>query len=237
MDQEQNPLQRRKQQRIARNRRLKPLHHDRLTPTDLLKLIPSPIVLSDRSLAGYARRLEQRRERLQRLTARFAGKEFVTIPRQIHLPKLTRLEALAKEVETLPTRRKCLTRKEFGIYLDALRQMRGVIAGLMRKVQDAGHRACQDRYLVKIGQLVVDAPDDVFEAFILGRRNKPGRNFHAAALARMRAATPQQLSEWGRRSAEVRRQKRALIGAAGPIPSPSAASANESATASALESE
>ena len=161
----------------------------------------------------------------------------MTIPRQIHLPKLTRLEALAKEVETLPTRRKCLTRKEFGIYLDALRQMRGVIAGLMRKVQDAGHRACQDRYLVKIGQLVVDAPDDVFEAFILGRRNKPGRNFHAAALARMRAATPQQLSEWGRRSAEVRRQKRALIAAAGPTPSPSAASANESATASALESE
>ena len=52
MNQEQNPLQRRKQQRIARNRRQKPLHHDRLTPTDLLKLIPSPIVLSDRSLAG-----------------------------------------------------------------------------------------------------------------------------------------------------------------------------------------
>jgi hypothetical protein len=89
MDQEQNPVQRREQQRIARNRRLKPLHLDRLTPTDLLKLIPSPIVLSDCSLAGYARRLEQRRERLQRLTARFAGKEFVTIPRQIHLPKLT----------------------------------------------------------------------------------------------------------------------------------------------------
>jgi hypothetical protein len=72
MDQEQNPLQRRKQQRIASNRRVKPPRHDRLTPTDLLKLIPSPIVLSDRSLAGYARRLEQRRERLQRLTARFA---------------------------------------------------------------------------------------------------------------------------------------------------------------------
>jgi len=202
-----------------------------------MKLIPSPIVLSDRSLAGYARRLERRRERLQRLTARFAGKEFVTIPRQIHLPKLTRLEALAKEVETLPTRRKCLTRKEFGIYMDALRQIRGVIAGLTRKVQAAGHRACQDRYLVKVGQLVVDAPDEVLEAFILGRRNKPGRNFNAAALARMRAATPQQLSEWGRRSAEVRRQKRALIAAAGPTSSPSVASANESATASALESE
>ena len=68
----------------------------------------------------------------------------------------------------------------------------------MRKVRDAGHRAHQDRYLVKIGQLVVDAPDDVFEAFILGRHNNAGRNFHAAALARMRTATPQQPSEWGR---------------------------------------
>jgi len=45
---------------------------------------------------------------------------------------------------------------------------------------------------------VVDASVDVLEAFILGRRNKPGRNFHAAALARMRTATPQQPSEWGR---------------------------------------
>ena len=193
-------------------------------------------MLSDRSLAGYARRLEQRRERLQRLTARFAGKGFVTIPRQIHLPKLTQLEALAKEVETLPTRRKCLTRKEFGIYVDALRQMRGVIAGLMRKVQDAGHRARQDRYLVKIGQLFLDAPPDVLEGFILTRRNQAGRNLHAAALARMRAATPQQLSEWGRRSAEVRRQKRPLIAAAASTPSPSVSSANESATASSRES-
>jgi hypothetical protein len=137
----------------------------------------SPIVLSDRSLVGYARRLEQRRERLQRLTARFAGKEFVTIPRQIHPPKLTRLEALAKEVDRLPTRRKCLTREESGIYVDALRQMRGVIAGLMREVQDAGHRAPTTGIWVKICQLVVDAPDDLFEALILARRTKSEGNF------------------------------------------------------------
>src|SRR5262249_57172757 len=112
--------QRRKQQRIEHNRRLKSLHHERLTPTDLLRLIPSPIVLSDRSLAGYARRLEQRRVRLQRLTARFAGKEFVTIPRQIHLPKLTKLKALANEVETLPTPPNGLSRKRLRSYLDAL---------------------------------------------------------------------------------------------------------------------
>src|SRR5262249_52987055 len=77
MDEESKSHQRRKDQRIARNRRQKTLHHDRLTPTDLLKLIPSPIMLPDQSLGDYARRLEQRRERLHRLTARFAGKEFV----------------------------------------------------------------------------------------------------------------------------------------------------------------
>ena len=94
----------------------------------------------------------------------------MTIPRQIHLPKLTRLEALAKEVETLPTRRKCLSRKQFGIYMNALRQMRGAIAGLMRKVQDAGHRADENRYLLKIARLFLDSPPDVFESFISSRR-------------------------------------------------------------------
>src|SRR5262249_16598549 len=56
------------------------------------------------------------------------------------------------------------------------------------------------------------------------------------ALARMRAATPQQLTEWGRRSAEVRRQKRALIAAA-PTSTPSVVCTSESGAASALESE
>ena len=52
---------------MVRGRRVKARSNDRLSPSDLLKLIPSPIVLSDRSLAGYARRLELGRERLQRL--------------------------------------------------------------------------------------------------------------------------------------------------------------------------
>jgi hypothetical protein len=237
MDQDSKTRQRRKGRRIALGSRGEPLHHDRLTPSDLLRLIPSPIMLPAESLAGYARRLEQRRERLRRLTARFAGKEFVERPRQIHLPKLATLEALAKEVASFPTHRKCLTRKEFGIYVDALRQVRGVIAGLMRKVQNAGHRACQDRYLVKIGRLVTDAPDDVLETFILTRLNKPGRNPHAIALARMRRATPEQLREWSRRALEAKRRKHALTAAAAPTSSPSAASANESPTPGALESE
>src|SRR5262245_17958589 len=33
----------------------------------------------------------------------------------------------------LPTHRKCLTRREFGVYVDALRQVRGAIATLARK--------------------------------------------------------------------------------------------------------
>ena len=182
---------------MVRGRRVKARSNDRLSPSDLLKLIPSPIVLSDRSLAGYARRLEQRRERLQRLTARFAGKEFVTIPRQIHLPKLTRLEALAKEVETLPTRRKCLTRRSLESTWTPYARCRA-IAGLMRKVQDAGHRADENRYLLKIAGLFLDSPPDVFESFISSRRprsrkrrrewenDSPSSRNHAAASA----ATP-----------------------------------------------
>jgi hypothetical protein len=185
MGQQPKPLQQRNERLTARSRLATPQSNDRLTPTDLLKLLPSPIVVPDESLARYARRLEQRRQRLQRLTARFAGKEFVMIPRQIHLPKLTRLEALAKQVETFPTRRKCLTRKEFGIYVDALRQVRGVIAGLMRKVQDAGHRADENRYLLKIARLFLDSPPDVFETFIASRgpsrKRLPPRNWEKAS--------------------------------------------------------
>jgi len=50
----------------------------------------------------------------------------------------------------------------------------------------------------------------VLETFIASRRNRSGVNFHASALARMRAATllPGQLSEWGRRGAQARLEKR-----------------------------
>ena len=205
---------------MVRGRRVKVGSNDRLTPSDLMKLIPSPVVLPGRSLAAIERQLAVRRERLQRLTARFAGKPFVTIPRQIRLPKLTRLEALAKQVETLPTRRKCLTRREFGIYMDAIRQLRSTIAGMIRKVQNIGHRSDESRYLQKIARLFLDAPPDVFASFLAGRRNRRGQNVHAMAMARMRHATSEQLSEWGRRGGKATKRKR-LNAAAAPTPTQS----------------
>jgi hypothetical protein len=115
--------------------------------------------------------------------------------------------------------------------------VRGAIATLARKFRRLENIDKQYRYWARVGEIFLDAPSGAFESFLAGRRNRRGQNVHAVALARMRAATPQQLSEWGRRSAEVRRQKRALTVAAGPTPSPSVASANESAAAPALESE
>jgi hypothetical protein len=68
-----------------------------------------------------ARQLDVRRARLERALAHRTRKEIVLGPRYVQVPKLARLEALAKQVETLPTHRKCLTRREFGVYVDALR--------------------------------------------------------------------------------------------------------------------
>jgi hypothetical protein len=194
-------------------------------------------VLADRSLTAIERQLSIRRARLERALAHRTRKEIVLGPRHVQVPKLARLEALAKQVETLPTHRKCLTRREFAVYVDALRQVRGAIATLARKFRRLENIDKQYRYWARVGEIFLDAPSGAFESFLAGRRNRRGQNVHAVALARMRAATPQQLSEWGRRSAEVRREKRALIVAAGPTSSPSVASANESATASAHESE
>jgi hypothetical protein len=101
-----------------------------------------------------------------------------------------------KAVETLPTRRKRLKRSEFKIYLDTMRRLRGAIVVAIRKIWQSEQRDYQQRYLAVVGQIFLDAPPDVLEGFILTRRNQAGRNLHAAALARMRAATPQQLSEW-----------------------------------------
>src|SRR5262249_27851948 len=148
MDQKSKAIQQRKEQRVVRRRRVNPPSNDQLTPTDLLKLIPSPIVLSDRSLAGYARRLEQRRERLQRLTARFAGKEFGRYLGRFIFRNSPGSRRWRKKSRRFRPGVECLTRKEFGIYMDALRQMRGAIAGLMREVQNAGHRADENRYLL-----------------------------------------------------------------------------------------
>jgi hypothetical protein len=237
MDQDSKPLQHRKDQRVARGRAVKKRPQVRLTPTDILKLLPPPIVLPGSSLTAIERQLSRRRERLERAMNARTRQDFVPQSRNLQMPSVVRLEGLLEQIETLPTRRKCLTRAEFRVYLDTVLRVRDAIVVAIRKIRQSEQRDYQQRYLARVGQIFLDAPPDVLEGFILTRRNQAGRNVHAAALARMRSATPQQLSEWGRRSAEVRRQKRALIAAAGPTSSPSVASANESATASALESE
>jgi hypothetical protein len=107
---------------------------------------------------------------------------------------------------------------------------------MIRKVQQSEHRAAQLRYLARVGQIFLDASPEVVERFIITRRNRAGRNLHAAAMARMKRATPQQLAEWGRRGGEVSQRKR-LSAAATATSKPGVASANESAAASALESE
>jgi len=93
------------------------------------------------------------------------------------------------QVETLPTHRKCLTRREFGVYV-ALRQVRGAIATLARKFRRLENIDKQQRYWARVGQIFLDAPSGAFESFLAGRRNRRGQNVHAAALARMRTATP-----------------------------------------------
>jgi len=239
MDKNPRPLQRRKAPRITRKRRANLRRHEWPTPTDLLRLLPSPIMLPDRSLTDYARQLDRRRERIRRLTARFEGKGFVEKPRQVHVPKLAKLEAVEREIALVPTKRRLLTISQFRIYMDGLRQVRSAIAGLKREVQEVRHRARQDRYLVKLGRLVTDAPDDVFETFILSRRNKAGRNLHASALARMKRADSRQLSEWGKRGAAEtnrRRRERELNAAAAPTPSQSESAPSEVSTAPEPES-
>ena len=121
------------------------------------------------------------------------------------------------------------------IYLDTVLRLRDAIVVAIRKIRQSEQRDYQQRYLARVGQIFLDAPPDVLEGFILTRRNQAGRNAHAAALARMRAATSQQFSEWGRRSAEVRRQKR-LSAAAVATTTQSVASPTEFATPPALES-
>ena len=175
---------------------------------------------------------------MRRLTARFAGKEFVESPRRIDVPKLTQLEKLERDLATFPTRRKLLTKKQFALYMDGLRQMRGAIAGMIRKVQNIGGRADQDRYVMKIGRLFLDAPPNVLETFIASRRNSRGRNLHAVAMARLRRATPQQLAEYGRRGGKATQAKaRALSAAAAEsTTTPRVVSATESVVPSELAS-
>ena len=213
MNQESKPPRRQEQQHDARGRVLKGNHQPNsrvgLSPTEFLTLLPEPFGLSNRSLGSYARQLDLRRQRLKRLEARAAAKGFVVAPERVHAPNLAKLQSLERELETFPTRRRLLKRNEFRIYADALRRTRRAIVGLIRKVQDSEHRGRQERYLARVGRRFLDAPDDVLESFIIGRRNQSGKNLHASALARIRAANlqPCQLSEWGRRGAQVRLEK------------------------------
>ena len=242
MEEEPKPLQHNKEAHRARGPGRK---RDRqqssgagLSPSDFLKLLPAPFTVSDRSLGSYARQLALRRQRLERLSARAAAKGFVIAPQRVHPPNLTKLQSLVRELETFPTRRRLLKRSEFRIYTDALRRMRRTQAGLIRKVEQAEHRGRQERYLARIGRLFLDAPDDVLESFIVGRRNRSRKNLHAAALARMRAANlrPGQLSEWGRRGAQARLDKRLVRIDAQTTSIPAASSLNEDPASNAPES-
>jgi hypothetical protein len=163
--------------------------------------LPGPFALSDRSLGSYVRQLALRRQRLERLKTRSAAKGFVVSPQRVHAPRLAKPQALERELGRFPTRRRLLKRSEFRVYADVLRRMRRTLAALIHRVQGCAHRDRQERYLARIGRILLDAPDEVLESFIVGRRNQSGRNLHAAAMARMRAANlrPEQLSEWGRR--------------------------------------
>jgi hypothetical protein len=238
MDPEPKAIQQRKDRNSTRSRRKKQASKAiHLSLTDFLNLLPRP-VFPNRSLVAMERQLDVRRARLERALAHRTKKEIVLRPRLVRVPKLIRLEALAKQVETLPTHRKCLTRREFAVYVDALRQMRGVIATLVRKFRRLENIDKQYRYWARVGEIFLDAPSDAFESFLVTRRNHSGKNLHAVAMVRMRHATPQQLAEWGRRGGQASQRKRRLTAAAAEsTTSPRGASPNEPATTSELESE
>ena len=186
MDDQPKPLQQRKEQRVVRRRRLNPRPQVRLTPTDILKLLPQPIVLPDRSLAAIERQLSHRRERLERAMKARLRQDFVPQPRHFQMPSTVRLEGLLEQIETLPTRRKCLTRAEFRVYLDTLLRVRNAIVTAIRKIRQSRQRDYQQRYLARVGQIFLDAPANVLEKFIVGRRpgrKQPGREWRKARLS------------------------------------------------------
>jgi len=214
--------------------RRNPLH---LTPLDILRQLPAPYVPPQSSLTAMARQLDVRRERLERAMKARSRHDFVPQSGILRLPSTARLEGLLEQIEALPRHRKCLDRAQFRVYLATLLRVRDALVLALRKIRR--HEQCdyQRGYLARVGAIYLDSPPDVFASFLAGKRNRRGQNAAAVAMARMRRATSQQLSEWGRKGAESRRQKRALIAAAGPTSNPSVSSANEFATASAPESE
>jgi hypothetical protein len=79
-------------------------------------------MLPDRSLTALERQLSLRRERLELAMARRTKQHL--IPRTpLQPPSLVRLQALAKQVETFPVRRRLLKRSEFKIYLAGLHRL------------------------------------------------------------------------------------------------------------------
>src|SRR5262249_52806128 len=103
-------------------------------PTDILKLLPPPIVLSGSSLTAIERQLSRRRERLERAMNARIRRDFVPQSRNLRIPSVVRLEGLAKQVTMLLTRRKCLKRRELQIYLDTVHRLRDAIVVAIRKI-------------------------------------------------------------------------------------------------------
>jgi hypothetical protein len=225
--------------RGERKRNRQPISGAGPSLSDFLKLLPAPFALSDSSLGSYARQLELRRQRLERLKMRAAAKGFVIAPQRVHPPNLAKLKSLERKLEMFPTRRRLLKRGEFRAYADALRRIQRAIFGLIHKIQNSEHRSRQERYLARVGRLFLDAPDDVLESFIVSRRTRSGHNLHATALARIRASKlpPGQLAEWGRRGAQARLQKRSITAIDGPRTNPGASLPNAVPVSTAPESE
>src|SRR5262249_31242484 len=121
--------------------------------TDFLNLLPRP-VLADRSLMTIERQLSIRRARLERALAHRTRKEIVLGPRYLQVPKLARLEALAKQVERF---RRIASASpapcEFGVYVDALRQVRGAIATSARKFRRLENIDKQYRYWTRVREI------------------------------------------------------------------------------------
>jgi hypothetical protein len=203
---------------------------------DLLKQIYPPVALAGSSLATIQRQLDRRRERLERAMNARSRRDFVPQSRNLRVPSVAKLEKLEKLMATLPVHRKCLKRADFSIYLEIIQQLYDAIMVAIRRIRRIENRDAHMQHLARIGAIFLDADDAVLSTFIIGRRNHAGRNLHAAALERMRDATRQQYSEWGRRGGEATQRKRRLSAMAATRPSPSDASPSESSASSALES-
>jgi hypothetical protein len=188
----------------------------------LLSALQEPFLFTRTAGNAFAHELSRRIKRLDRLERLIGRRGIGLLPRRVHAPNLSKLDALESQLRSFPTRRRLLTVKQFSAYMDALRQMRGSVAALGIQLRKCRHNARQERYLARIGRLFLDAPPAVLEGFILNRNNRRGSNFHAAALARMRGEglTREKLAEWGRKGAEARwRNSRAATVADGTITS------------------